>query len=410
MIVHHALPVACALLLGTAPTQEAGGAAAPSQREPRVVFESASGELERLPLSELDIDDLEHLPAALLRFEDLERPELSTEGLQRAHVELATGGRVYGTLDGGEGEFLDLRLPSLTRLRLSIEEIASLRVPERFPPTWSEPVGPADEGDRLYRTLGAGLDRIDGTVESFSAEGVSMETPIGSKTFPWREVAALFVEVFAEDGGAEEGAGGGARVVVDLIDGGRLPYRFLRLSEAGLDLRTPAGRPLRLPLGLVSEVLIEGRGVRFLSDVEPSRAEPTAPFGDDLGMVWPVRRDLSTSGAPLRAGGRLWTRGLGVHAPSRLEYALDGEWKRLRGRVAIDDEVVPLPAQGSVIFRVAGDGRVLWESRVMRGGDAPLEMPAIDLSGVVELVLEVDSADELHVGDRADWLRVVLVR
>jgi hypothetical protein len=375
--------------------------------QPQVLFELATGEVSARPLAQVDIDDLARVPAALLRFEGLPVLESPVDPEDYARIDLASGGRVHGRLEGGREELLDLRLRGQTRLRLSIEEIASLRIPSRFPASWTEPIVAADQGDRLYRTQGSGLDRIDGTLEGFSDLGVSMETPIGSKVFPWPEVAALFVEVFDEERQAplERGA-----VVVDLFDGSRLPLVFQRLSPAGLDLLTPAGRGLRVPLPLVAEVLIEGRGVRFLSDVEPRRAEPSAPFGDDLGMVWPTRRDLSTSGAPLRAGGHVWTRGIGVHAPSRIEYVLDGSWTKLRGRVAIDDEVILLPARGSVQFRVSTGERLLWESPVLRGGDAPLEMPALDLSGATTLVLEVDMADELHVGDRADWLRLVLAR
>jgi hypothetical protein len=127
-------------------------------------------------------------------------------------------------------------------------------------------------------------------------------------------------------------------------------------------------------------------------------------------MSWPVRRDRSTTGGPLRAGGRVWSRGLGVHAPSRVEYSLGGSWRGLRGSVAVDDEVVHLPARGSVRFRIHGDGELLWESAVLRGGDPPVAFPELDLAGVQTLLLEVDMAEELHAGDRADWLRLILVR
>ncbi len=393
-----------AVALPAQETRSAGGAA---PEAPELWVEAADGALERLPLARVDLVSLDEVGGALMRFEGLPVLDPRAVPVGRARVELASGGRVFGELDGGDDEFLELRLWGQTSLALSIEEIASVRVPTRLPATWTEPVVAAEQGDRLYRTLGTGLDRIDGTLEGFSSEGVRMETPIGSKLFPWAEVAALFVEVFDEGGPAVDPE---RRLVVDLRDGSRLPFAFKRLSSAGLDLETGAGRGLRVPLPRVAEVLIEGRGVRFLSDLEPRRAEPSAPFGDDLGMVWPVRRDRSTSGAPLRAGGRLWTRGLGVHAPSRLEYALDGTWKRLRGKVAIDDEVIALPAGGSVVFRILAGEQLLWKSPVLRGGDPPLEIGPVDLSGVTELVLEATTADEMHVGDRADWLRPILSR
>ena len=99
-----------------------------------------------------------------------------------------------------------------------------------------------------------------------------------------------------------------------------------------------------------------------------------------------------------------------MHAPSRLTWKLDGPWSELRGLAAIDDSVLLLPYKGSVVFRVLVDGEVRWESGTLRGGDAPIEIPPIDLAGAKELTLAVEMADRLHVADRADWLRLRLVK
>jgi hypothetical protein len=64
----------------------------------------------------------------------------------------------------------------------------------------------------------------------------------------------------------------------------------------------------------------------------------------------------------------------------------------------------------TVRFKIHVDGKVAWESSVARGGEAPLEWPAVALEGARELVLEVDPTDDLHVADRADWLGPYLVR
>jgi alpha-galactosidase len=112
----------------------------------------------------------------------------------------------------------------------------------------------------------------------------------------------------------------------------------------------------------------------------------------------------------LRAGGELFTRGIGVHAPSRLEWSLDGSWSQLSLGVAVDDEVLALPMHGSVVFRVSVDGETRFESGVLSAGSAVVQVPKISLEGAKALVLEVEMAGNLHVGDRADWLRPVLVR
>jgi hypothetical protein len=121
--------------------------------------------------------------------------------------------------------------------------------------------------------------------------------------------------------------------------------------------------------------------------------------------------DRSVLGDELRAGGAQYRRGIGMHAPSLLTFALDGSYRALRGRVAIDDSTLvnPTSARGSVVFRVRADGKVLWESPLVRGGDPALVLPALELSGKRELALEVDPAGDF-AGDRADWLDLVLIR
>ena len=80
----------------------------------------------------------------------------------------------------------------------------------------------------------------------------------------------------------------------------------------------------------------------------------------------------------------------------------------LRGFCGLDDEVRGLG--GSVEFRVLLDGEAAWTSGDVRGGEAPRAIPPLELGDASELTLEVDMADDLFVFDRADWLRVLLVR
>ena len=100
-----------------------------------------------------------------------------------------------------------------------------------------------------------------------------------------------------------------------------------------------------------------------------------------------------------------------MHAPSKLHFALQEDYRELVGSCAIDDGALrnPRRARGAVVFRVHLDGELAWESGLVRGGDEPVELPRLQLSGKKELVLEVDPSGS-HAGDRANWLRMVLVR
>jgi hypothetical protein len=170
------------------------------------------------------------------------------------------------------------------------------------------------------------------------------------------------------------------------------------------------GEKVIVPLAAVELLHVDDGTSAFLSSIEPAEAPPSLPFGDDLGMLWPYRADRSVLGGRLAAGGRTFARGLGVHAPSRMVWKLDGSWKHMRALVAVDDESRRLPSPGSVVFRVKIDGQTRFESRELHAGDAPVPTGMLDLAGAKELVLEVDSSDGSTVADRADWLAPVLWR
>jgi len=327
---------------------------------------------------------------------------------QSAQVELLDGGRVMAEVIGGEGDFLDVSILGDARLRVSVDELSSVVIPERIPAAWGSRLEPSEEGDRLYRLAPRGLERLEGTLEEFTEAGVSFATSVGTKELPWAEICALFIEAL---GDAPLVPPSGDLVVVDLADGGRLHAGLLEIREEEMDLVTRAGRGLRLKRSAVAELFVPGAGARYLSELTPTVVGPEgSPFGDGFGMVWPHRVDRSVTGGPLRCGGRLYTRGIGVHAPSKLQWELDGSWSTLKLAVGVDDEALELGGQGSVVFRVLVDGEARFESELITVGQKPVVVPPVSLEGAKLLSLEVEMASALHVGDRADWLRPVLVR
>jgi hypothetical protein len=212
----------------------------------------------------------------------------------------------------------------------------------------------------------------------------------------------------------------GSRLLADrlLIDG-----HTVKLAVVGQSLATPRSSLAFLqPLG--------GRVV-YLSDLKPSEYHQT-PF---LVLPWPCCRDRNVTGSLLRAGNRLYLKGLGLHSSARLVYELRGQGSGGRGQgsdtrnpkipkspnpqipipppplrfdalIAIDDST---GRQGSVIFRVLVDGQERFASPIVRGGDAPLPV-SVDLRGAKKLELLVDYADRADVLDHANWLdaRIVL--
>ena len=135
----------------------------------------------------------------------------------------------------------------------------------------------------------------------------------------------------------------------------------------------------------------------------------TAPIQIRHALRAEPRVDEAVGGGSLRVGGTVHARGLGVHAPSRLAFDLE-PGGLLRGAVGIDDSVLDLPAEGSVVFRLHWNGAAVWESATLSSGDAPVGLPALDLSAGGRLELEADPTDDSIPGDRANWLDLRVVR
>lgn len=392
---------------------EEGAAAEPA---PRLVLEDLAGEQTYRGAEAGPLGSLASAGAAFARFEGLPRPESSgqTTGARLASLGLAGGDRLRAVVRGGEGDVLNVEVQPGVDLSLSIDGIRSIVHPSRIPDsvTESPTAGPPADGDRLYLVAADGLDRAQGFVESFSADGVAFfDERLGQRTYPWDRVAALFIAPLDEAGGEQENEDGGERVAVTLAGGGRISGTLVALGppEAGVKLRIGGGAEVQLPGAIVSEVSLDDGSFRFLGDIAPADAGNSSPFGDELGFVWPMRVDRNCRGGLLSVGGVVFDRGLGVHAPSRLTWNLGGAWGSLRLMCGVDDSGQSGARAGAVRFRVLGDGKELWKSDVMRAGLLAARSPSIPLEGVGELVLEVDPAGDF-VLDRANWVRPMLLR
>jgi alpha-galactosidase len=113
----------------------------------------------------------------------------------------------------------------------------------------------------------------------------------------------------------------------------------------------------------------------------------------------------SVDNHPLFIDGKRFEHGFGTHAISTLRIALGAKGQHFTAIVGVDDEV---GQRGSVIFKVVGDGKNLWESGVMRGGD-PAKEVSVDLQGVNQLLLLVDDAGDDINYDHADWAEARIV-
>lgn len=117
------------------------------------------------------------------------------------------------------------------------------------------------------------------------------------------------------------------------------------------------------------------------------------------------RATRSVDGHGLSIGGQKFDRGVGTHANSSFRLNLHSQGERLEAKVGVDDEI---GKRGSVIFKVIGDGKTIWESGLMRGGEPPKEL-AVSVEGVKTLLLLVnDGGDDINY-DHADWAEASII-
>lgn len=150
---------------------------------------------------------------------------------------------------------------------------------------------------------------------------------------------------------------------------------------------------------------------------QPARSQGKSVFVSDLAFVseqngWgAVERDRSNGetgaadGHTLTLNGVTYPRGLGTHSYSNVRLNLDGRYTRFESYVGVDDES---GSNGSVVFRVVGDGRELFNSGVMRGNTAT-SFVSLDTTGIRQLQLIVDDAGDGGISDHADWADAKLI-
>ena len=327
-------------------------------------------------------------------------------------VHMLGGDRLSGRVGGGRDEEVLVESAGGVPIPISVDAIESLLFPARLPDDPGVAVERPAEGDRLYRRVGERLDRVDGTLDGFGPEGVRFEGLVGLSTVPWEELAALFVEPL---GGPDDVQPDGHPVSVDLADGSRLGGGLLRLDPDGLGLELAGGTRILLELEQVLAVTSNDGRLRYLSELAPDRVQEGSAFGDELGMVFHHRTDRAVDGGPLVASGQRVARGIGVQAPSRLEWDLavpedETPWRELRGAVAVDAAVARLGVPGSVRFRIELDGEEVWSSAVLGHADGRVDWPALELTDARRLALVAEMEEDWNVGDMADWLDVRFVR
>ena len=258
-------------------------------------------------------------------------------------------------------------------------------------------------------------DAVTGSITGLDDETIRLETDAGQLAIRTDRVAAVVFNPALRRRVPARGPCGW----VGLADGSRLIATRLLLEGKSLKITIAGGSqwstPHEPPLAAshqkmtAAEELVFlqplGGRVTYLSDLKPTgyRHEPF------LDLPWPWRADRNVTGGRLRAAGRLYLKGIGVHSAARLTYTTDEPYRRFEAELAVDDSTA---GAGSVRFRIHVDGKRKYTSEIIRGGGkpVPVRVDLADFASGSRIDLFVDYADRADQLDRADWLDARLVK
>lgn len=118
-----------------------------------------------------------------------------------------------------------------------------------------------------------------------------------------------------------------------------------------------------------------------------------------------VNNNLSWQGNPISIGGKIYKRGLGVHADSELVYQLDKEFETLHVIPGPDDAHV-----GEIEMKILLDDKQVFTTGKISSRDKKVRKPVkLSLVGVSKLTLVVDSLGNKG-GDHASWASLYVER
>ena len=118
-----------------------------------------------------------------------------------------------------------------------------------------------------------------------------------------------------------------------------------------------------------------------------------------------VGSDDANDGTTLSIGGKTFSKGIGTHSYSRLEYNVDGKYQAFVAEIGVDDDS---GKNGSVTFEVWGDGVKLYDSGKVTGKMAA-KTCVVPVAGKKQIWLVVTDADDGTKYDAADWANARLV-
>ena len=168
--------------------------------------------------------------------------------------------------------------------------------------------------------------------------------------------------------------------------------------------KTLFGAAVDVPLSEIRALDVRQGPAVYLSDLSPESYQHT-PF---LNISWPLMKDASVVGRPLRLGPDTFDKGLGMHTQSRATYKLLGKYRWFEAVVGLDERT---GAWAELRVKVMLDGKEqdLKAGPVRSLSDGPLTL-RLDVRQAKELTLSIDYADFGDVQGHVNWADARLIK
>lgn len=134
----------------------------------------------------------------------------------------------------------------------------------------------------------------------------------------------------------------------------------------------------------------------YLSDMMP---EYYHQGWGNLQMDKSIKADLNISG-------KIYTKGLGTHAPGEIVYRVCGNYTTFSALTGVD-YFTKFNKNASLQFEVWGDGVLYYQGKIMKVND-PAEFVKINITGINELKLIVNDGGDGQHWDHAIWAEAKL--
>lgn len=309
------------------------------------------------------------------------------------------GGRVRGTVESFDGDVFTVTSPELGPLKLPVACVEAVSFTKAMPEEF--PAAGQAASDMLVL---ANHDRVSGTLNSMDDKTVAFHSnDLGDLKLERARVLALRVTPVGKRPEKTLPV-----LKFTLAAGGSIELSGVAMADGKAAGSFFGGPKVTFPLERVAAIEVVGGRLAYLETLEPKEYQQQSL---DL-LKWDIKRGLNVLGQPMqirRQAGQAaetMSHGLGVHAPCRVVYALDGKFERFLSLAAVDessgrwaDVNLVVKVDGKEVFRA---DHVKWQEAART-----VNVPTV---GAALLELIVETGEHFDVQDRVDWAEARLLR